>query len=77
MPSEQIFPFGAEGKGGTPPLPRRKREKTPEGIEYPMNKPIIQVVNAYTRFRVLNVPALDMRFVSHAGVSRFRLGNKA
>ncbi len=43
MPSEQIFPFGAEGKGGTPPLPRRKREKMPEGIEYPMNKPIIQV----------------------------------
>ncbi|HSX37475.1 MAG TPA: hypothetical protein VLE95_01435 [Chlamydiales bacterium] len=43
MPSEQIFPFGAEGKGGTPPLPRRKREKMAEGIEYPMNKPIIQV----------------------------------
>ena len=43
VPSEQIFPFGAEGKGGTPPLPRRKREKMAEGIEYPMNKPIIQV----------------------------------
>ncbi len=43
LPSGQIFPFGAEGKGGTPPLPRRKREKVAEGIESPMNKPITQV----------------------------------
>ncbi|HSX38474.1 MAG TPA: hypothetical protein VLE95_06560, partial [Chlamydiales bacterium] len=52
VPSEQIFPFGAEGKGGTPPLPRRKREKMAEGIEYPMNKPIIQVNNSTTASQI-------------------------
>jgi oligopeptide transport system substrate-binding protein len=41
--SEQIFVFGAEGRGCDAPLPRRKNEKMPEDLEYLTDKSKIQV----------------------------------
>ena len=44
--SVRIFGFGAEGKGGNAPLPRRKTENSPEELEDTMDKPKTQVNNA-------------------------------
>ena len=42
-PYVRILGSGAEGKGETPPLPRRKTENSPEELEDTMDKPKTQV----------------------------------
>jgi hypothetical protein len=46
--SETFFISGVAGKGVSPPLPRRRREKWPEDLEYPTDKSETEVFNHNT-----------------------------